>query len=86
MEMKYLTLMQRRVILRPVSCNKVLEKIAREVHRHPPHSPHLVPNGFHLFGTLKQLMRDQKFEHSEQIQHYVCYFLQRLQKTSVHLE
>jgi hypothetical protein len=81
-----LTLMQSTAIPRPVSCYKVLEEIACEVHQHPPHCPHLAPGDFHLFGPLKGLMVDHKFEHDKQIQQHVHYFLERLWKTSVQLD
>ena len=38
-----------------------LRALKFEVLKHPPYGPDLAPSDFHLFGPLKEHLRDQKF-------------------------
>ena len=45
-----------------------------EVLPHPPYSPDLAPSDYHLFGFVKNHMRDQHYETNEALQLYVNVF------------
>ncbi len=38
-----------------------------EVFEHPPYSPNLAPNGFHLFPVMKQAFGGQRFDTTKEI-------------------
>ena len=35
--------------------------------KHPPYSPDLAPSDFHLFGPMKEHLRDQKFANDNEV-------------------
>jgi hypothetical protein len=40
--------------------------------RHPPYSPAIIPCDFELFGMLKQILRDQEFSSSAEIEYAIA--------------
>jgi hypothetical protein len=39
-----------------------------EILEHPPHSPGLVPSGFHLFGKLKEHLSGERFASDRKVE------------------
>jgi hypothetical protein len=38
---------------------------------HPPYSPDLAPSNFHLFGALKDAIRERRFAEDDELRHNV---------------
>jgi histone-lysine N-methyltransferase SETMAR len=45
-----------------------IERIVFEILPHPPYSPYLAPSDYHIFGLVKNHMRDQYYETIETLQ------------------
>ena len=61
----------RKVILQHINAPLTLEKIENmgwEVLPHPLYSPDLAPSSYHLFGFVKNQMRDQHYETNKALQ------------------
>ena len=46
---------------------ETLRKLKFEVMAHPPYSPDLAPSDYHLFGPLKEALRDRLFTSGEEV-------------------
>jgi len=64
---------------RPHSAAVTQEKLAQmywTVLEHPPYSPDLSPCDYHMFEPLKEALGGQHFDDDEQVENFVCKWLQ----------
>jgi len=64
---------------RPHSAALTQEKLAQmywTALEHPPYSPDLSPCDCHMFGHLKEALGGQRFDNDEQVENFVCKWLQ----------
>lgn len=60
-----------------LATTQTITKFGWSVVPHPPYSPDLAPSDFHLFGPLKNSLRGQRFEDTEQVKVAVKMWLQQ---------
>jgi hypothetical protein len=58
-----------------------LRALKFEVLKHPPYSPDLVPSDFHLFGSMKEHLRGQKFADENEVMEAVQSWLKAMPKS-----
>jgi len=54
-------------LIKGPSSRQSAKKLNFEVLEHPPYSPDLAPFDYHLFGPLKQALRDRQFTMDQQL-------------------
>jgi len=55
--------------------NHILENLGWETIVHPPYSPDLAPSDYHLFRSLKNYLRDRRFQNRADVENEVATFL-----------
>ena len=65
----------------PVHTAELLWKLKFEVMAHPPYSPDLAPSDYHLFGPLKEALRDRLFTSDQEVKEAMHAWLAAQPKT-----
>lgn len=60
----------------------ITETLGWEILLHPPYSPDLAPSDFHLFRSMKNHLRDVRFQNDGQVENWVGNFLEAKSATN----